>query len=128
VLRSYLLPEERDRWLYVVHNAYLLRWAETGVFGLLSYLWLLGAGVVWAIRCTRSDHDATLAIGAGWCAGLVHLCWEQMWDIGLGGTTPLLFWFMMGTVQAVLTVEHGQHAGTTPALTPRPLRLRRAIA
>ena len=24
------------KWLFIVHNAYLLRWAETGIFGLLS--------------------------------------------------------------------------------------------
>jgi putative inorganic carbon (HCO3(-)) transporter len=34
-------PEFGNEWLFIVHNQYLLVWAETGTIGLAAYLWFL---------------------------------------------------------------------------------------
>jgi O-antigen ligase len=127
VLRDYVTPfEMNSRWLHVVHNAYLLRWAETGLFGLLSLFVLFGAGFRSAVRCTRSADAMTFALGLGWCAGLLHLSWELWWDLGLGGSTRYLFWFVLGVVQAAAMIEQRERAAVAVPVesTPPPLDLR----
>lgn len=39
-MRHYEGPEFRHAWLYTVHNQFLLVWSETGLIGLLAYLWI----------------------------------------------------------------------------------------
>lgn len=128
VMRNYVLAQDWGTWLFIVHNAYLLRWAETGVFGLLSLLGLLFIGFRLALSCARSRDDATAVIGLGCFAGFAHLCWEMWWDIQLGGTTPYLFWFALGTLQAAATIEKRHRTETAVVTRIASNRLRRAVA
>jgi O-antigen ligase len=36
-----MLPEFREEWFYMIHNKYLLEWAEIGAVGLAAFLWFL---------------------------------------------------------------------------------------
>lgn len=128
VLRDYVSVSEWGRWLYIVHNAYLLRWAETGILGLLSLILLLVVGVRIAFRCMASQDDAIFALGLGGLAALVHLSWEMWWDIQLGGTTPLLFWFLLGTLQAASVVDAQRQVAKVPVRQLASTRRRQAVA
>jgi O-antigen ligase len=41
VMPQYANLEFAGYWLYVVHNKYLIVWGETGLLGLLTFLWFL---------------------------------------------------------------------------------------
>jgi O-antigen ligase len=99
VFRDYLTPELADKWLYVVHNVYMLRAAETGIPGLAAWLVFLVA----AFRMASPDkmaHPTAQRIALGWRAGLLALGWQMMWDVSLGPAANSLLWFLCGLTVA----------------------------
>ena len=69
--------ETRDRaaeWAYTVHNKYLLVLAETGVVGLVAFLWFLVAGLRAGARASRARDPALAMIAVAFAAGLVGQC------------------------------------------------------
>jgi len=99
VFRDYLNPELSDRWLFVVHNVYVLRAAETGLLGLAALLLFLG--VAFRKACPeRMANPAASAMALGWRAGQVALAWEMLWDVSLGPAANALFWFLCGALPA----------------------------
>jgi len=104
VYRSYVTPDQ-EKWLYVVHNVYLLKWAETGVFGLLSFLMLLWVGFRQALSCSRLEDETMSSLALGWSAGLVGLIFEMNLDTSLGYQTQALFWVMLGLTLAIKKVN-----------------------
>jgi hypothetical protein len=101
VFRRYLPYDLEDKWLYIVHNVYLLRWAETGVIGLVSFLILLIAGLRQAFVCSRVRDEVMSSLALGWGAGLMSLIWEMYWDTALGPQTQFVLWFMFGLILVV---------------------------
>lgn len=103
VFRSYLTGDliVGGHWLFVVHNHYLLRWAETGIFGLLSLLIFLASGLRLSYRSSCTNDRLLASLSIGWTAGLISSMWEMFWDIALGLQTSLLFWFMLGLMLAI---------------------------
>lgn len=102
-------------WIFVVHNTYLLRWAETGIFGLLCLLVMLVCLFRLAQRSSQVKDETMSAVAIGWGAGLISSMWEMFWDIALGLQTSFLFWFMVGMMLAIKRIER---ATTQNRLTP----------
>lgn len=98
--KTLLTPELRDQWLATVHNAYLLRTAETGIPGGIALVFLLAAGLRQAMRLTRARQRFIRITAMGWSAGLIALCWEMSWDIWRGFTYNALLWFLLGLMDA----------------------------
>ncbi len=103
VFRDYLPPELREKgvWVYIVHNVYLLRWAETGFLGLLSLVLFYVAGFRQALAGTRLRDENLAALSLGCSAGIVSLAWEMMWDVTLGFSASALVWFLFGLLFVV---------------------------
>ena len=99
VFRDYLTSESADRWLYVVHNVYLLRAAETGLPGLVAWLAFLWVAFRQAAP-ERMVLPALRPLALGWRAGLVALAWEMLWDVTLGPAANSLLWFLCGLMGA----------------------------
>ena len=72
-----LTPELSGEFIYTVHNKYLLVFAETGIGGILSFLWFLFATIRrgWNIWMQKSPLFSMLAIGiaAGIIGQMVHM-------------------------------------------------------
>jgi O-antigen ligase len=99
VFRDYLTPDLADRWLYVVHNVYVLRAAETGFPGLLALLVFLQAA--FRLSCPERMADPLARrMSVAWRAGLVALSWEMLWDVSLGPSANSLLWFLCGVMAA----------------------------
>ncbi len=99
VFRDYLTPELSDRWLYVVHNVYVLRAAETGAPGAAAWVMFLIAA--FRAACPeRMRHPAARRFALGWRAGLVALSWEMLWDVSLGPAVNSMLWFLCGVMAA----------------------------
>jgi hypothetical protein len=103
VLHDYLTPELADQWLWVVHNVYLLRAAETGLPGLAAWLFFLVAAFRQASP-GRIPDPALRPAALGIRAGLVALSWEMLWDVSLGPSATCLLWFLAGWVAAARRV------------------------
>lgn len=99
VFREYLTPDLADRWLYVVHNVYVLRAAETGLPGLAAWLLFLAVAFRKASPERMSDPAAG-RMALGWRAGLIALAWEMLWDVSLGPAANSLMWFLCGVMAA----------------------------
>ncbi|ETX08747.1 O-antigen ligase family protein [Candidatus Entotheonella palauensis] len=92
---------DQEVWVYIVHNVYLLRWAESGIIGLLSLLWLFFAGFRKSLTCSRLYDENQAALALGCSAGIVALLWEMMWDLSLGFSANAMIWFLFGLLMAV---------------------------
>lgn len=103
VFRDYLTPELADKWLYVVHNVYVLRAAETGLLGVAAWL----AFLVAAFRVASPERlpREVRPLALGWRAGLLALCWEMLWDVSLGPAAYSLLWFLCGFMIAAGRLE-----------------------
>ena len=99
VFRDYLTPELADKWLYVVHNVYVLRAAETGLLGAAAWVVFLAVAFR-AARPERMRHPAARRLALGWRAGLAALAWEMLWDVSLGPAANSLLWFLCGLMVA----------------------------
>jgi len=88
-------------FFYTVHNTYLLVWAETGIGGLIAFVWLLFAIVRQGSRCwqLRDPLFAPLALG---CAAAVMGFMVQMnFDPFRSGSAVDLIWLFGGLVIAM---------------------------
>jgi O-antigen ligase len=122
IFGNYLSAGQEDNWLYVVHNAYLLRWAETGIFGLVALVAFFVYALRDSARVTRST-DLQLAIyGVGFGAGLVAQMWEMWWDVWGGFTYTALMWTLCGLTVAVLRIDSAKQEQTEPLPALRPAR------
>jgi hypothetical protein len=103
--RNYLSGDFEDEWLYVVHNAYLLRAAETGIPGMLAMIWLLWVMMRLARRCAATSDPLTAQLGLGAIAGFVAIAFQFWWDTATAFPVHALLWFLAATLEAALNLQ-----------------------
>ncbi len=97
-MQPYLAHNLRSDFVYVVHNTYLLVGAETGLGGLIAFVWFLGAIVHEGIKGWRL-RDPSWALPALGCAAAVVGSMVQMTvEPGRGGAAGHLLWLLAGLV------------------------------
>jgi O-antigen ligase len=74
---EYVGLEYTGKWVSVVHNKYLLVWSELGLFGFLSFIFILGITLyrgiqVWLFKL-RYESILALSLTAAICSNLVHM-------------------------------------------------------
>lgn len=83
----------------VVHNAYLLQAAETGIPGLLLFLWFLGSILLQSLRNLKTKDTFFLSLNIGLLAGMAHL-WAR-WLVDMAYIVDLeIYWVLIGLVAA----------------------------
>ena len=110
------------RYSPVVHNLFLLLAAETGLLGLIAFLWLLAAlvsrGFGFSFRA-QSPPILAAAVVAGLLASEIHVIVENTVAVGLAGDAQMYieFWFLAGLLLALTAwseprvTQAGQSAG-----------------
>lgn len=100
--REYLPLELMGREnLNVIHNKYLMVWVETGLFGLLSFLWLLSAVSLSAVQSLlRAKETYASIIITGLLAGLVVFLVHMLSDPFGARTRPQLLWLIIALIAA----------------------------
>ena len=78
---SYATPDLDFTWLYTVHDRYLLVLAETGLVGLLAFLWFLCATLRRGLAATRAVEPVVAAVAIGLFAGLVGFLAHALVDV-----------------------------------------------
>ncbi|MBI3769538.1 MAG: O-antigen ligase family protein [Deltaproteobacteria bacterium] len=107
VFRQYLTADLEDKWLFIVHNVYLLRGAETGVFGMGGLIWLLAVAIQQAWRGAHSMDGEVGVTCIGLLGGLVAVSWDKYWDSSVCVPNDLYLWMMLGLVLAARKLDLG---------------------
>jgi O-antigen ligase len=110
-MKDYLTVDLSNAWISTVHNKYLLVWGETGIIGLLAFLWVL----ISALRTGfggRHWSDPMLgslavAFASALLAGMVHM------SVAIYHSRPhtQMIWLVVGMIAALSNIN----ATTTPA-------------
>jgi len=98
--KQFLTRETSHQWLWIVHNEYLLRGAETGVPGLIAFLAVLTGAFRQALRLSRSPSPTLRTFGRGWSAALVALAWHMWWEPWQSFPEVSMFWLLLGVAEA----------------------------
>jgi len=88
------------QWLWVVHNEYLLIWAERGILGFLAWLAWMRGGFRQALAASRTGDPRFQALGIGCAAALIGLWWEYMLNMWPPYSCYALLWFLLGVLAA----------------------------
>jgi O-antigen ligase len=101
---------------YVVHNKYLLVLAETGIVGLIGFVWVwLAVGrSLFKLNFSKNPERSTLAIGL--TGSLIVLAGHMNFELYAGGNMMLLFWFAVALTAALERLEE-----TDPAVVFAPV-------
>lgn len=74
-LNNYVFTLDRyaksQDWAYAVHNTYLLVWSETGIGGLIAFLWFLTSSLHRGWLCWKSDDRLLSSLALGFTVGLL---------------------------------------------------------
>lgn len=100
------------------HNEYLEILSDQGAFGLVAFLWLLGAYGVTAFRVLRRGGAFWWAVAAGMLAGVVGLLIQNIFAISFRQIGVVLYFWLALSLTATAGVAIGEG---TPA--QRSLRL-----
>jgi O-antigen ligase len=78
---DYITPEFSMEWIKTVHNRFLIVWTETGIFGLLAFLWFLLSTIHrgWQVWKVDDRFLAPLALGLtlSVVAWMIHMNFEH---------------------------------------------------
>lgn len=108
VMEKYEGPEFRHAWLYTVHNEFLLVCSETGIIGLLAYLWIY-FGILRRAWRLWSHRDAMFApLGLGICAAVCGLMSHMLVDIFSDRGLIQLLWIFAAMLAACELIRQGE--------------------
>lgn len=122
---SYVSSALEENWLFVVHNVYLLRAAETGVLGAIAFIAWLWAGMRLAYERMDSPDPLHARLGLGCLTGFIALAFQFWWDTGTGFSQHALQWFLLGMLVSVKLLDEEAAAADAPLVREEP---RRALA
>jgi len=93
---NYAAKVGAEGWVFIVHNQFLLIWAETGIFGLLAFIALFRVALREASRLKRSSDPELRSAGLWLFWSLVTLIWGLNLDHVSGAATYKLVFLLFG--------------------------------
>lgn len=105
-----------DLWP-VVHNVYMVTWAEQGTLGLLMFVGLhVHLGLV-AVRNLRIKNDVMFAIGSGAICGFAAIAIDGMGSFALRmDHVARVFWILAGLI---IAIDYWRRANEDPVFRAR---------
>jgi O-antigen ligase len=95
----------RGGFIYVVHNRYLLAWAELGLVGLAAFAAFLGAILYRGWRLWGRNDPYLAPVGLGIMAGLTGEMLHMSTEVFRGRPVNQLLWILAGLVAAMMRIE-----------------------
>lgn len=117
-LGEYATGPLANEWLSTVHNRYLLIWAESGMFALISYLLFLGVTVRRGWLAYRRNDPFLSPIALGMMTAVVGFMVHMMVDIHNSGSPVELFFViaaLMAAMDGMTRREHDPEGSFQPA-------------
>lgn len=104
VMPDYLTPDFSRDWLYIVHNKYLLIWAELGPVGIGAYLWFLLSTLYLGWRTWQQRTSLLAPLALGLTAGIVgHMIHMQV-DLFNGRQLIQMLWLQAALIMVSATL------------------------
>jgi O-antigen ligase len=101
IMDQYVTSEFNHEFLYAVHNQYLLIWVETGIGGLIAFVWFLVVTVRRGWLGSRSSDPFLSSLALGLTVGVVGFMAHMSVEIFRGRPLTQLVWFVAGLITAV---------------------------
>jgi O-antigen ligase len=101
IVDQYITLEFSHEFLYAVHNQYLLVWVETGIGGLIAFVWFLVATVRRGLLGSRSSDPFLSSLALGLTVGVVGFMAHMSVDLFRGRPLTQLVWFLAGLITAI---------------------------
>lgn len=121
VMLEYVTPnfsEYRGDWLFVVHNKYLLVWAETGLVGLLAFVGFLAATLLTGWRGWQL-HDRLLSpLALGFTAAIAAHILHMAVDLFSGRPQVQTLWLCAALIAVIDRL--GREGGNDGVRSPGP--------
>jgi putative inorganic carbon (hco3(-)) transporter len=113
MIKDYATPEYDNQWLFIVHNIYLDIWAETGIGGLIAYLWFLGATIFQGLRGMSAgggqlNNSLLQPLILGFTAGIIGQAIHMSVDVFIGRSQMQLLWLVAGLVIAMSSMVRSE--------------------
>jgi len=105
VMEQYTTWEFAGAWLYKVHNKYLLVWTETGIGGLLAFIWFLLATLRRGWQCLKSNDRLLAPLALGFTAGIVGHMAHMLVETFQSRPLVQLLWLVAGLVAAMSMMD-----------------------
>ena len=100
-LPDFLDSDLGQAWLSTVHNKYLLVTSETGVIGLVLFVWMLVWTVRLALVASRHREIVVASTAVGLAAGMATNMVHMMADIFHDRVSTTSLWLFMGLIVAL---------------------------
>lgn len=94
----------RSEWYYTVHSKYLLTWIELGVFGLISFMAILGNTLRCAFQVWMSRDRLLAPLGIAIIGAMLGSMVHMSVDIFNSRSQVQLLWVMVGVTAALYRV------------------------
>jgi O-antigen ligase len=130
-VRVYAALAGAKGWIWIVHNQFLLIWAETGVLGILAFVWLFRIGLQAASRLKRSADPELRNAGLWLFWSLVMLIWALQMDNVSGTATYKLVFLLLGVAVGAARLvppDAGADVATSAPVTESTLPSRAGAA
>ena len=119
VMNDYAGSEFRHEWIYTVHNQFLLVCAETGIFGLMAYLWIMLSLIRNGWRIWKAGDEMFSPLALSMLAAVCGLMSHMFVDIFSGRAVVQLVWLFAALLTAMGTILARERHVTI--LAPRPM-------
>ncbi len=103
----YLTSEFREKFLFAVHNKYLLVVAETGIGGLIAFLAFFVGTARKGWQCWNLQDRLLSPLALGFAAGIIGHMVHMTVDVFRGRPTQQLVWLIAGLVVAMCRIGAG---------------------
>ena len=97
-MKPYLAHEFSGEFLYTVHNQYLLVWTETGIGGLIAFVWFLLAIVRRGAKCWQLRDPLFAPLALGCTAAVIGSMVQMNFDPSRSGAANHLIWLFGGLI------------------------------
>jgi O-antigen ligase len=98
-------------WIYIAHNQYLLIGAETGILGLLMFVWLHFNALGNTRRAARARDAPLASTGIAMTAALIAITWGMFLDFYSGMQVYTFLWMLYGVAAGLRVLQAREAAG-----------------
>jgi O-antigen ligase len=122
VMNDYAGSEFRREWIYTVHNQFLLVCAETGIIGLMAYLWILLSVIRNGWRLWKIGDEVLSPLALGLTAAVIGLISHMLVDIFSARPITELVWLfaaLLAVMEAIVQRERPDALGRSQTMTSR---------
>ena len=112
VIKEYEQALSKDVFFWAVHNKYLLVWAETGIGGLLTFLFFIVTAIRYGWLTWKANHPFLSPIALGFSAAIIGQMAHMLFDVFHSRPQVQLLWVIAGLLLALNNILKEEKDGS----------------